>query len=88
VGFTLTLERVGPYPYASKAVVFAVSGKPAQTPPKPGDANDDGKVDLYDFVVLKQNFGSHDAVWAQGDFNGDRKVDLNDFVILKLNFGR
>jgi len=55
----------------------------------PGDANRDGKVDLYDFVALKQNFGLQSgARWDQGDFDGDGDVSLQDFVILKQNFGR
>ncbi len=47
----------------------------------------DGRVDLTDFAVLKQNFG-----WpgdrSRGDLNADRFVNLNDFAILKANFGR
>ncbi|MFW6146610.1 MAG: dockerin type I domain-containing protein, partial [Planctomycetota bacterium] len=53
-----------------------------------GDANDDGRVDLDDFVLLKRNFGADDsATWAMADFNGDRRVDLDDFAILKTHFG-
>jgi len=52
-----------------------------------GDATGDGRVDLSDFVVLKQNFGARGVTHADGDFTGDAKVDLADFVVLKLNFG-
>jgi probable HAF family extracellular repeat protein len=52
----------------------------------PGDANGDGKVDLSDFGILKDNFGSGTTL-AEGDFNADTKVDLSDFGILKNNFG-
>ncbi|NLF32923.1 MAG: hypothetical protein GX591_18810 [Planctomycetes bacterium] len=52
-----------------------------------GDADEDGDVDLDDFVALKQNFGAADAAWSQGDFDGSGTVDLDDFVILKQNFG-
>jgi len=51
-----------------------------------GDADLDGAVDLNDFVILKQNFGTG-AGWAAADFDGSGSVDLNDFVILKTNFG-
>jgi uncharacterized protein (DUF2141 family) len=51
-----------------------------------GDANGDGKVDLTDFGIVKDNFGSGSAL-CQGDFNGDASVDLTDFGILKQNFG-
>jgi hypothetical protein len=52
-----------------------------------GDANGDGKVDLNDFGILKDNFGTG-TTRAQGDFNGDAKVDLTDFGLLKDNFGK
>ncbi|MEM6748859.1 MAG: dockerin type I domain-containing protein [Planctomycetota bacterium] len=54
----------------------------------PGDANSDGVVDLLDFDVLAQNFGSSTGNGAaDGDFNGDGAVDLLDFDILAQNFG-
>jgi len=51
-----------------------------------GDADEDGDVDLDDFLALKQGFGTAGG-WANGDFNGDAKIDLDDLVILKQNFG-
>jgi len=48
-----------------------------------GDANMDGVVDLQDFSVLKDNFGTK----QMGDANGDNVIDLQDFGILKQNFG-
>jgi hypothetical protein len=53
-----------------------------------GDANGDGRVDLNDFGLLKQSFGTSPAFRPQGDLNGDHKVDLTDFGILKENFGQ
>ena len=54
----------------------------------PGDANHDGTVNLDDFMILKQNFGTTaEATWETGDFDGDGDVSLDDFVILKTNFG-
>ena len=52
-----------------------------------GDANFDGKVDLSDFVILRNHFGRQNTLFAGGDFNGDGRVDLADFVILRNNFG-
>jgi len=52
-----------------------------------GDANQDGSVDLSDFVILKQNWATVDATWNLGDFSGDRTVDLEDFVLMKQNWG-
>ena len=54
---------------------------------RPGDANDDGNVDLADFVILRNNFCLDDRSFATGDFNTDGVVDLADFVILRNNFG-
>lgn len=54
----------------------------------PGDANEDGVVDLLDLDILGTNFGvTSGAVWGQGDFNGDGGVDLLDLDILGANFG-
>ncbi|MFW6155442.1 MAG: hypothetical protein ACOC95_09515 [Planctomycetota bacterium] len=54
----------------------------------PGDADGDGDVDLDDFVILKNNFGTTEgATCDMGDFDGDGDVDLDDFVLLKTNFG-
>ena len=44
-----------------------------------GDADLDGDVDLDDFVILKQNFGSSPATWGQGDFDGNGVDDLGVF---------
>jgi hypothetical protein len=52
-----------------------------------GDFNGDKKVDLSDFGILKENFGTGTTL-AQGDANGDAKIDLTDFGILKENFGK
>ena len=50
-----------------------------------GDANDDGSVDLGDFIVMAQyiaGYGRAPASMAQADINGDRSVDVLDLVIL------
>jgi hypothetical protein len=52
-----------------------------------GDANLDGRVDLNDFGILKNHFGSG-TLRSEGDFNADSQVNLTDFGILKENFGR
>ena len=52
----------------------------------PGDFNSDGKVDLSDFAVLKDNF-STGTTFAQGDQNLDGRVDLADFFAFAKEFG-
>jgi hypothetical protein len=52
--------------------------------PLPGDANGDDAVDIEDFIILKNAFGTHDV---NADFNDNGIVDLVDFDILKQNFG-
>ena len=54
----------------------------------PGDANEDGKVDVNDLTVVLTNFGQTGRTWAQGDFNGDGQVDVNDLTVLLTSFGR
>ncbi|NLF30793.1 MAG: hypothetical protein GX591_07895 [Planctomycetes bacterium] len=71
---------------AADDVVITVQ---AASAPTPGDCDSDGDVDLDDFVILKQNFGTPGgATQADGDLDGDGDVDLDDFVILKQNFGQ
>ncbi len=73
---------------ASWEAVAPSPGLAQAAPPMPGDADLDGDVDLDDFMVLKQNFGTPSgATWAQADFTGDGAVDLDDFMLLKQNFG-
>jgi uncharacterized delta-60 repeat protein len=50
-----------------------------------GDADLDGDVDLTDFGILKEHFGTG-TTRAEGDFNGDGRVDLSDFGVLKAAF--
>ncbi len=57
--------------------------------PLPGDANDDGAVNLRDFNLIAANFGATTNVSREiGDLNGDGKVDLKDFNLLAGNFGK
>lgn len=51
----------------------------------PGDFNDDGKLDMADFVILSENFGEG-TTFDQGDATGDGTVDLRDFVVFRDAF--
>jgi len=56
----------------------------------PGDINKDGRVDIFDIVIVAAGFGT---VWCQfgwdprGDLNGDGGIDVFDIVIVAASFG-
>lgn len=49
-----------------------------------GDANGDGGVNLFDYVVLDEHFGT---AWQMADVDGDGNVNLFDYVVLDSYFG-
>ncbi len=49
-----------------------------------GDSNGDNQVNLFDFVVLDQNF---DKTHVMADLDGSGSVNLFDYVIIDQNFG-
>ena len=56
--------------------------------PHPGDANDDGAVDVSDLGILSGNYGQPgDMDWADADFNDDDTVDVSDLGILSGEYG-
>jgi hypothetical protein len=57
-----------------------------QEPQLIGDANLDGRVDVGDFQVLRQNFGKP-GTRREGDVNADGVISLPDLGSLKANFG-
>jgi len=56
--------------------------------PVPGDANRDGKVDVFDMALLANHYGlPGNWEWEHGDFNGDRMVNINDLALLADSYG-
>ncbi len=52
-----------------------------------GDLNSDGKVDIFDFNILVQNFGKTGSPgFIAADINKDGKVDIFDYNMLVANF--
>jgi len=51
----------------------------------PGDVNLDGAVNLFDVVILQDNW-LQPGTFAEGDVNGDGMVNLFDVVILQDNW--
>ncbi len=62
-------------------------------PLTPGDANGDGHIDGYDYLVWAANFGDDPAndppgSPANGDYNNDGVVDGLDYIAWASNFGQ
>ncbi len=56
-----------------------------------GDLNGDGKIDIFDVVILSNAFGSAlgQPHWdVRADLNLDGRVDILDLVAVTRNFGR
>ncbi len=64
-----------------------IGNYPAQSSPSPlpGDINLDGNVNILDFTLLSNSFGSSSSV---SDLNSDGVVNILDYTILSNNFGR
>jgi hypothetical protein len=57
----------------------------------PGDVNGNGKVDIYDAIILAGAYGStpKTANWnPNADINGDQTTDIYDAIILANNYGK
>jgi M6 family metalloprotease-like protein len=57
------------------------------SPHIPGDLNNDGTVDLYDYNILYSNYGNT-TCGNIADINGDCVVDGADYSILHSNYGK
>jgi hypothetical protein len=71
-------------------ITVVLSSSPTPTPAlKPGDANEDGKVDGLDYVIWLNNYGTTTTLKHKaGDFDGNGKVDGLDYVIWLNNYGK
>ncbi len=54
----------------------------------PGDANEDGAVDVTDLGILATNYGAASGkTWGEGDFNDDGAVNVTDLGVLATYYG-
>jgi hypothetical protein len=55
-----------------------------------GDANDDGRVNFDDLLVLASNYNTTGMSFSQGNFNYDAsgRVNFDDLLILAANYNR
>lgn len=61
-----------------------VSGSPTPNP-LPGDINGDRTVNILDYTLLSNAFGTNNTA---ADLNSDLTVNILDYIILSNNFGR
>ncbi|MGN6367724.1 MAG: rhamnogalacturonan lyase B N-terminal domain-containing protein [Phycisphaerae bacterium] len=54
----------------------------------PGDANQDGKIDLSDLSTVLNHIGANTSDWTSGNFDGAPTVDLTDLSYVLNNFGQ
>jgi len=55
--------------------------------PSPGDANNDGAVDIGDLGILAGNWGrTGSTTWGMGDFDRDGSINVGDLGILAGNW--
>ncbi len=70
----------------------------AVPPPHAGDVDDDGDVDIFDFMDLQAHYGmTEGATWYMGDidpydgngleYSGDGDVDIFDFMDIQAAMG-
>ena len=62
---------------------------PAPPPPScPGDIDESGGTDVFDFAILASHFGSTGLPpFTDGDLDGNGTVDVFDFAVLASGFG-
>ena len=54
--------------------------------PIAGDLNQDGDVNIHDYIFMTTNF-AEEASRLEGDIDGDGIVGFSDFLLLQDNFG-
>ena len=71
--------------YSDSALAFADLLNPP--PPCPGDIDNDGDTDVFDFGTFAGNFGQTVPIGTGGDLTADGTVDVFDFSIFASDFG-
>ena len=68
-------------------ILTAIRALSAPVGPHPGDANNDGNVNVGDLGILAGNWGGTGKVWATGDFTHDGLVNVGDLGVLAGAWG-
>jgi len=75
--------------FAASLTVGSNTANWSSQPLLAGDCNVDNKVDLQDFVVLRNHFGSRmPDEGSPADFNNDGRVSVVDFAYIAANFNK
>ncbi|MFH1510839.1 MAG: dockerin type I domain-containing protein [Candidatus Woesearchaeota archaeon] len=53
-----------------------------------GDLNCDKKVDIFDLVLVAQNYGKTSGFDVRADANKDGEVNIFDLVLVAQNYGK
>jgi len=77
---------IGAYEYSSTQPSPTPILTPSPTPTYlPGDINKDHVVNIQDYILLSNAFGTNNAA---ADINSDGVVNIQDYIILSNNFGK
>jgi hypothetical protein len=71
----------------SPPVTVALTPTPTTEPTVPGDADNDGNVDIDDYIIWVNNYNQNKYGPTFGDFNNTGKVDGLDYIIWLTNYG-
>ena len=66
---------------------FVVAEPEVAPPPTPGDFNNDGLVDLADYIVWRNNLGITSDMGINNAGDGQPGVNASDYAVWKSNFG-
>jgi len=95
--FVVSVALILLCPSGVKAAIDPIMGTPFVTSlpitppidPEPltslGDLNYDGVINIQDYILLSNAFGTNDK---KADLNDDRVVNIQDYIILSNNFGK
>ncbi len=57
--------------------------------PCEGDLNGDKKVNIFDYIIFRSDYGRLDCSGdCEGDLNSDGKVNIFDYIIFRSDYGR
>jgi hypothetical protein len=74
------------YPNTHSTDWFTYDTAGTYDPGPPGDADDDGDVDINDYLAIRANSFTNQQLGKNGDANDDAFVDFEDFREWKTNF--